>query len=142
MSERMLTSREAAARLGVGVSQVLRLCASGSLPGARHTSPDNPHRGAWEIPEAAVERRIMEARHPSGKRCRPSRRICLCYTERPSAEVSDRVTDEDRANAALIAAAPELAEALASLVWDVNNGLDPKRSLELAYAAQEKAGLI
>ena len=59
---------------------------------------------------------------------------CLSTPERTGAEV--------QANALLFAAAPDLAEALASLVWDVNNGLDPKRSLELAYAAQEKAGLI
>lgn len=46
------------------------------------------------------------------------------------------------ANARLIAAAPDLAEALADLVWAVNEGRGVKRALEAAYAAQEKAGLI
>ena len=49
---------------------------------------------------------------------------------------------EAQANATLIAATPELAEALADLVYAVNEGHNPKRALEAAYAAQEKAGLI
>jgi len=56
--------------------------------------------------------------------------------------VNRRMEAEQEANARLIAAAPDLAEALAALVWAVNNDLDPKEALEAAYAAQEKAGLI
>lgn len=50
----LLTTSEAANRLGLDPSQVRRLCASGAFPGAVHTNPANPARGEWQIPEAEV----------------------------------------------------------------------------------------
>lgn len=69
----MLTVAQAAERLGLSLPQTRLLARTGRLPGAVHTSPENPRRGEWRIPESALAAYRNEAKRAreEGKVGRP-----------------------------------------------------------------------
>lgn len=53
--EELLTIGQAAARLGLARTWVLRLIQDGRLPAVRHTSPRSPIGDYWEVRAADLE---------------------------------------------------------------------------------------